>query len=312
MEETSLISKNRVKRGGYGAEYASNAVRLEAKSPAFVEMQNGRSLLVADHASGTSLPVIKLRVVDAFGNTVRNGISDSQMKVTVSSSRGIISGQLVSTADAGIVVFDSLIVTADPDVYTLTFQPEESIVTPLLVALSIRQCRIGEHNITHGKICSVCQPGFYGFDPSVPCQACESQAVCKGGASMVPKDGFWHSNPFSPQFHECLVPHSCSYKDREEKLSEIFNQGIKPVERVFPESEYPQCRKVKPCCQAHDLVIACCRVIKMCFVAPVTVAMGVNLAENALSAVGQLPRISSFQWLPYGSLYCLDSPFAVH
>eukprot|EP00210_Caulerpa_lentillifera_P007342 g7018.t1 len=243
MDPTDLISKNRVLSGGYGAQYASNAVRLEVESPPFLKVANGRSLLVAEHASGTSLPVIRLRVVDSFGNTVSNGISDSQMKVTVSSNRGIISGQLVSTAEAGIVVFDSLIVTADPDIYTLTFQPEENIVSSLFISLSIRRCKIGEHNITQGKICSICQPGFYGFDPSIPCQACESQAKCHGGASVVPKDGYWHSNPFSPQFHECLVPDACSYPHRETKLTKALSKGIKPVERVFLTDEYPQCRK---------------------------------------------------------------------
>jgi len=244
MKATTLISENQVMNGGYGAEYASNAVNLEVVSPSFVKEENGRSLLVAEHASGTSLPVIKLRVVDSFGNTVSSGISDSKMKVTVSSSQGIVSGQLVSTAEAGVVVFDSLIVTADPDIYTLTFQPEVDIVSSLLLSLSIRHCRIGEHNITHGKLCSPCEPGFYGFDPSVPCQACESQAICAGGASVVPKNGYWHSNPFSPQFHECLVPGACAYRDRDQKLLEIVNKGVKPVARVFPTEEYPQCRKV--------------------------------------------------------------------
>ena len=166
------------------------------------------------------------------------------MKVTVSSQQGIVSGQLVATAVAGIIEFDSLVVTAHPGVYQLTFNAEDDVVAAFLVSLSIRRCNIGEHNITEGKICSVCQPGFYGFDPAIPCQACKSTANCSGGASQVPKNGYWHSTPFSPLFHECLVRRACAYANREENLSAFLDEGIVPGTTVFTNERYPQCNEV--------------------------------------------------------------------
>ena len=168
------------------------------------------------------------------------------MKVTVSSQQGIVSGQLVAKAVAGIIEFDSLVVTAHPGIYQLIFNAEDDVVAAFLVSLSIRKCNIGEHNITEGKICSVCQPGFYGFDPAIPCQACKSAANCSGGASLVPKNGYWHSTPFSPLFHECLVRRACAYDDREEKLSAFLDEGITPSTTVFTNEAYPQCNEARP------------------------------------------------------------------
>lgn len=167
------------------------------------------------------------------------------MKVTVSSSQGVVSGQLVASAHAGVVVFDSLVVTAHPGTYTLVFKAEDDVVESGLASLSIRACNIGEHNITEGKICSVCQPGFYGFDPAIPCQACKTQANCTGGASQVPKNNFWHSTPFSTQFHECLVPRACSYLDREKQLTVAVESGITPGATLYSNEEYPQCNRVR-------------------------------------------------------------------
>jgi len=69
-------ARNTVDYGGYGGQYASNAVRMEILTPKGVT-SNGRRLIVANHASGTPLSEIKLRIVDAFGNTVTSGIADS-------------------------------------------------------------------------------------------------------------------------------------------------------------------------------------------------------------------------------------------
>ena len=163
--------------------------------------------------------------------------------MTATSNQGIVSGQLVATAKAGIVVFDSLVVTAHPGTYTLFFVPAEDVMKQYLISVHIRQCNIGEHNITEGKICSACQPGFYGFDPAIPCQACKNEANCSGGASQVPRNGYWHSTPFSTQFHECLVPRACSYGNRHVKLSEFADKGVRPNGKTYSNDEYPQCNK---------------------------------------------------------------------
>jgi len=170
----------------------------------------------------------------------------SELKVSVSSTQGVVSGQLVATAEAGVAVFDSLIVTAHPNTYTLSFNAEGDEVEELRASLSIRSCRMGEHNITEGKICSVCQPGFYGFDPKVPCQACKAEANCTGGSTLIPKNGYWHSTPFSTQFHQCLVTKACSYMERQEMLSTFHDGSNIPGKKIYSNDEYPQCYTVCP------------------------------------------------------------------
>lgn len=75
--DTDVNSENHVENGGYGGQYASNAVRLAIISPMVIKSNTGRQILIQDHASGTPLPEIRLRVVDSFGNTVTSGIADA-------------------------------------------------------------------------------------------------------------------------------------------------------------------------------------------------------------------------------------------
>ena len=79
MEMDEKHADNEVGLGGYGNQFASNAVRLAIVSPKIVPSVDGRNLLVQNHSSGTPLPPIKFRVVDAFKNTITGGIADSSM-----------------------------------------------------------------------------------------------------------------------------------------------------------------------------------------------------------------------------------------
>lgn len=155
-----------------------------------------------------------------------------------------IAGQLVTVAESGVATFDSITVTADPGAYEITFLADG--LPPVRSSFSIRGCVMGEFNVTDKKICTSCSSGFYGHDPLVPCQQCSERAECPGGPVLVPKNGFWHSTPFSPQLHRCLSDDACDFDGRIEQLMDFYSdrstlvRSDQPVESAV----YPQCGEV--------------------------------------------------------------------
>lgn len=156
-----------------------------------------------------------------------------------------IAGQLVTVAEAGVATFDSITVTADPGTYEITFLANG--LPPVTSSFSIRGCVLGEFNVTDKKICTSCSSGFYGHDPLVPCQQCSERAECTGGPVLVPKNGFWHSTPFSPQLHKCLSEDSCDYDGRIDKLMEFYSNrsALVPSDQPVGCDIYPQCGEVR-------------------------------------------------------------------
>ncbi|GMH36924.1 hypothetical protein BSKO_04797 [Bryopsis sp. KO-2023] len=226
---------NSVSVGGFGMDVASRATHLDLSAG----KDDGKAYFVEDHVSGTKLPPIKVKIMDAYGEIVSAGLSDSIMKVTARSEN--VAGQLVSTAVGGVVTFDSLTVTADPGTYNLTFAAEG---LPLITTeFSIRGCMVGEFNVTDKKICTNCSTGFYGLDPMVPCQQCDEKAMCSGGPVIVPVDGWWHSTPFSPLIHECLTEEACAFDGRSNLLSSFYldRPNLDPSNDTVKNDAYPQC-----------------------------------------------------------------------
>lgn len=41
------------------------------------------------------------------------------------------------------------------------------------------------------------------------CRTCPTNAVCPGGASVLPRLGYWHSSPTSIQMHKCVHADAC-------------------------------------------------------------------------------------------------------
>lgn len=155
-----------------------------------------------------------------------------------------IAGQLVSVAENGIVTFDALTFTADPGTYSLIFLADD--LPPVRSSVTIRSCIIGEFNVTDQKICTNCSAGFFGLDPMVPCQQCHESAECTGGPVLVPRDGHWHSTPYSPQIHTCLSSEACSYDGRLDVLRTFYDDlhSLEPGNVLLSNFEYPQCSKV--------------------------------------------------------------------
>ncbi len=93
------------------------------------------------------------------------------------------------------------------------------------LTFSTRECFPGE--IESGYECQPCLMDQYSFNTSSKCRDCEKHATCSSGSSLVPVDGYWHSTPFSPQFHECITREACKRTDRETALTAYYEDSEK-------------------------------------------------------------------------------------
>ncbi|CAD7700049.1 unnamed protein product [Ostreobium quekettii] len=259
--DVNSITMNTKGTEGFGPNVASTARELKFSSNL---TENG--FLVEGHLAGKLLPAIVVDVQDAFDQRISAGVTDAHIKVTASGDcaggMDCISGQRTADALNGIVVFDSIRVNAPPGNYSLVLSASD--LERVTVPFSIRDCIPGEFNVSSQNICDPCATDEYSFLPTVPCRDCDSDALCAGGSSLVPQDGFWHSSPFSIQFHQCLVEEACklapdvvivgkrnqSMTTRSDILADFYtNLTLKEVElalqtgRVYSNEEYRQCEK---------------------------------------------------------------------
>ena len=181
--------------GRYGPNVASLATQLVlvqgASQPA--------------HQSGASfeLPVLaELR--DFYGARVR---LHAPMVVRATSGGGSTStvGQTQADVVAGHALFGSLGALGDiGTTSSMHFaEPTRATAGPnagasALVAsasVAFRGCIRGEVQVS-AQLCQACEPGRYSFDPSdSACKPCPANAVCAGGADLVPRNGFWRMGP---------------------------------------------------------------------------------------------------------------------
>ena len=238
--EWNALSANAVEKGGFGEDIATRAASLVIRRP---DVTAG-ALLVEGHNSGDDLPTIQLDVQDVFGQTVRGGISDANMSVSIDSV--IISGQRVATAESGSVVFSKATAIGNASIHSLTFVPRDGQADVVLEQISIRQCFAGESKIEIDDtrhICDPCDQEQFGFNYSYPCDGCPDNARCSGKAVLIPVSGYWHSTPYSPIMHECLLEEACQYKGRRKRLEAYYKESasLVPSQATVSNEEYPQC-----------------------------------------------------------------------
>eukprot|EP00798_Chlamydomonas_sp_ICE-L_P023595 gene23595-9124_t len=102
-------------------------------------------------------------------------------------------------------------------------QPTGNTAPPEL-DITIRKCRLGEISVFNFTLCERCKVGTFSLDPlGSDCQPCPDNAQCNLDEELsgiiVPDPGYFNSNPFSDQIHECGSDTSCDYPDRQERLT---------------------------------------------------------------------------------------------
>eukprot|EP00210_Caulerpa_lentillifera_P004308 g4111.t1 len=191
-------------------------------------------------------------VKDAFNQTISRGIDDANLDLTLSSQNVI--GDLRYTAINGTVnISNTSAWGVNVPSAKLIIHSTQNESIRVEVNFSTRACAIGQY--FHDTLCSMCPPDQYGFNASeMSCTSCEINAVCEGGAALVPIDGYWHSTPFSPQFHSCFLPKACTYENRDKNLTHFYadtdqlqellnqlDQYIEDNEELPDFSAYKQC-----------------------------------------------------------------------
>ena len=193
--------------------------------PTLKEVASGEALKVPcadDSLNGTCPGDIVVSIKDAFNQTITCGIQDASLELSIVSDN--VAGSVHYSADNGKAIINDTQARGIGVDANVTIQSALDPRIQIKANFSTRRCRPGEFE--SGQLCQKCPTESYGFFPPLrQCQPCEEGAICRGEASLVPLDGYWHSTPFSPQFHPCIMRSSCTYRGRREQLEAFYNDS---------------------------------------------------------------------------------------
>ena len=230
------VTGNVVSDGEDIADAATGVVSLaiegwNATEP-LINLESGQNIDLPCESAKTNTSCkrhpLRVAVKDIFGHTIVRGIDDANLTLILESEN--IVGELRYTAKNGIAEINSTRakhpnVTSKP----LTIRSERYPDINITIYFSTRECYPGE--IETDLSCQSCVADQYSFHPEKKsCRPCETDAICKGGAALVPKDGFWHSTPFSPVFRKCVSNKACKYAKRQDILGEFYDDDQKMKE----------------------------------------------------------------------------------
>ena len=189
---------------------------------------------------------IKIEVRDAFNQRITGGIPDAgsmhascadaadtcflHSGLAVLAVSPDILGEQTYRARNGIVNVNQTRGVGINQTSAIEFRYQRSDGKQLLAHLNFttRECVPGEVESDTG--CSSCPADRYSFNTSSLCLDCEEHAQCPGGSVLVPEDGYWHSTPFSPRFHECIIKEACVYENRMDRLAKYYENATLVLE----------------------------------------------------------------------------------
>lgn len=234
-----IFFKNKVSKTGYGNNIASTPTHLEFIEP---NIKEGK-LLFKEHNSGEELPKMSLVLKDHYNQNVTDGIRDSIMTVAINSS--VTSGQTEAKAANGVVTFTKVVALGEPTEHPIIFVAASDTTKNFRTRLTIRQCIPGEARIEELNVCDVCDREYFGFNYNYSCDGCPSHARCDGGAVLIPEHGYWHSTPYSPLIHKCILEEACSFDGRTQGLRAFYADpfALTPSNEIIPNDVYPQCQE---------------------------------------------------------------------
>ncbi|KAG2488304.1 hypothetical protein HYH03_013154 [Edaphochlamys debaryana] len=61
------------------------------------------------------------------------------------------------------------------------------------------------------------------------CKNCPENAICNGGANLIPATGFWHSSPNSTKMHACIQADACDFGDLSSRATTEVDASILAV-----------------------------------------------------------------------------------
>lgn len=195
----------------YGPDFASFAKKLigVSKSGSLLDPLLTSDLPIAitltEVSSGDAME-LTLAVLDHYGNVVR---VDNHTECWVKAvDLNLVSLQGVSRviASLGRCRFTDLRVFARPG-FTYLLEAGSARLSSVLVKLDTRNCSIGEE--IKDEQCHMCGLGSFSLEAGTTCRPCISGASCYGGATILPKAGYWRASAKSEKVSACLRPSAC-------------------------------------------------------------------------------------------------------
>lgn len=160
----------------------------------------------------------------------------------------------------GKAVFNDLSVIGNPGSYSINFTDvrkcgQSGRHANVKVDVVLRDCVAGEIKQDSRLFgCIECTSGLYTFNPeNTTCDPCPGRANCSAAIlesgdvlrhPLVPKDGYWHSTPYSIQLQKCLGEDACTYENRTSILQSFQNPYPIPTNASFNQTIYQQCAEV--------------------------------------------------------------------
>ena len=234
--------------------WINNTVSVEGESGAVATQANstricignttcsdeGRTLRILNHTSGTDLENVTIELLDIFG--FRAFGQESQVSISSQDPRVLLSGQLLENFNTGTHLSSIRLVARINNTYNLSLAFHPIKLNPEVIQVAVRGCLPGEELDDNGEGCTACGEGLYNFNPADGCLECPDDASCQGHTA-TPRNGFWHSTSKSIQMHECILPSKCAFVGRATTLrAQAFQAHLNGSILPFQDNEiYTQC-----------------------------------------------------------------------
>jgi hypothetical protein len=226
-----ILSMNTMERNQavYGKDVASYAVTMAAISQDMAylhpvdEAPEGPIVVRVTNVPSGQLIQIALRIglFDDRQQLVRADNNSSGLLSALNSSLVTLSGNVISVAAQGVLVFQEISAVSVPGSSQMLVLTSSAINeskkavardstqyhSSVLIQVDFRLCTVGESR--QGDVCYVCAESTYSLDPSLPCMLCPQGAVCYGNSTMAPKPGYWRYSNETDNFIQCLASDAC-------------------------------------------------------------------------------------------------------
>ena len=233
------LSKNifRGNKAKYGVDFSSQTIKIGFKNPnnlwQFVNFQSGNLI--------QSLILVLLDYYDQIvldENFIAEILLSDEDMDGISYKRTLLRGSTISTYNQNSFNFSGIALVASPDsqIHLLvktdsipffkfffannSFGDPYNLSTHTLntktqkyqykIAVSLRNCILGEIFDEDLNICYFCPAGFYSLDITEKvCKKCPPHFECFGGSNLSLVSGFWRLNELSINAYECQMENNC-------------------------------------------------------------------------------------------------------
>jgi len=190
---------------------SSYASRIEVEANETVMAKIGDGYVLKDFVAGRELPDIGLVACDVYNQCNASSI-DGVLRATLHAPPDLLNGAVSTKMLGAVGNFTGLrtLNTKKAGNYTMEISFNTDTLSNITIYVHVRECRIGEMTTDDGVRCKPCLLE-YNFDQNGTCQPCPKHADCSG-SFLLPKKGYWNSDPCHDHVTKCLNKDACKGK----------------------------------------------------------------------------------------------------